>query len=97
MESLLEAGGAVDAIPAVPGRDLEAVRRRQGALVGRDAWKIYKWTFTYDVRTEGWWGFAQNQTRVLIGCVKATVTRGETGVENPDNFANVIGEWSLSR
>ena len=36
VEALLEAGGAVDAVPAVPGRDLEPVRRRQRALVRRD-------------------------------------------------------------
>ena len=39
VEPLLEARGPVDAVPAVPGRDLEAVRGRQRTLIRRNPWK----------------------------------------------------------
>ena len=38
----------------------------------------------------------QKWTRVLIGCVSVTVTRGEGGeVENTEHVADIICEWSL--
>ena len=47
-----------------------------------------KGTFTLDVRTKG----CQMQARTVIGCV----TKGE-GVENPENFVDIICEWFPTR
>ena len=46
-----------------------------------------------DVRTRR---RAQKQTIVLIGCLSVTVIRDVGVAQNPENFFDVIFEWSLS-